>query len=325
VPAGRDGAGNVLARFGPADWPAAIVAAHLDTVFPAGTPLDPRRTREQLRGPGIGDNCLGLAALLHLARRFGERGEPLHPVLLAATVGEEGLGDLRGARALLDDHDCDAFVALEGHGRDTLQTAGIGSSRLRARFAAPGGHSWGDRGSPSAVHALLAAGAAAVAAAGDKHVNVGVVGGGTSINTIAASSALEIDLRDADDDTLEATRERVEAELRAATPSGVDLAVEPLGRRPAGATPAGHPLVQAARAARREAGLAPAQENASSTDANAALGRGIPAICVGLTHGANAHRIDECVELAPLPAGLAVAEHLVDALGFGLGMSGSEV
>jgi acetylornithine deacetylase/succinyl-diaminopimelate desuccinylase-like protein len=326
VLAHRDAVGNVLARFGPANGPAAIVAAHLDTVFPAGTELEPRRTREELHGPGIGDNCLGLAALLHLARHLGDRGEPQHPVLLAATVGEEGLGDLRGARALLDDHDCDAFVALEGHGRDTLQIAGIGSSRLRARFTAPGGHSWGDRGSPSAVHALLAAGAAAVAAVGDAHANVGVVEGGTSINTIAASAALEIDLRDADDDALEATRARVEAALRAATPAGVELAVESIGRRPAGTTPSDHPLVRAARDARREAGLEPATENASSTDANAALGRGIPAICVGLTHGANAHRVDECVELAPLPAGLAVAEHLVDALGFGLdptGMSGS--
>src|SRR5213078_2504817 len=162
---------------------------------------------------------------LHLGRRFGERGKPLHAVMLAATVGEEGLGDLRGARALLDDHDCDAFVALEGHGRDTLQTAGIGSSRLRARFTAPGGHSWGDRGSPSAVHALLAAGARATAAARPAHVNVGVVGGGTSINTIAAHAEAEIDLRDADDAALEATRDRVVAALRAATPTGIELVI----------------------------------------------------------------------------------------------------
>src|SRR5204863_5135273 len=227
---------------------------------------------------------------------------------------EEGLGDLRGARAVLDAHRCDAFVAVEGHGRDTLQTAGIGSARLRARFRAPGGHSWADRGAPSAVHALLIAGAAAVAAAGEAHVNVGVVEGGTSINTIAAEAVAEIDLRDADDQALETTRERVVAALRHAVPDGADLQIEPIGRRPAGSTPPDHPLVEAARAARRAAGLPPAEENASSTDANAALGKGIPAVCVGLTHGANAHRLDEQVELEPLDAGLAALDHLIDAL-----------
>src|SRR3954454_8149359 len=94
-----DATGNVLARFGPADGPAAIVAAHLDTVFPAGTPLDPRRDGDTLHGPGVGDDCLGLAALLHLARHLHDH-PPEHPVLIAATVGEEGLGDLRGAKAV---------------------------------------------------------------------------------------------------------------------------------------------------------------------------------------------------------------------------------
>jgi acetylornithine deacetylase/succinyl-diaminopimelate desuccinylase-like protein len=313
-----DATGNVLARFGPPDGPATVLAAHLDTVFPAGTPLAPRRAGGCLHGPGIGDDCLGLGGLVHAARVLAGGAAPAHPILLAATVGEEGLGDLRGARALLDAHACDAFVALEGHGRDTVQTAGIGSARLRARFTAPGGHSWGDRGAPSAVHALLRCGAAAVAAARDAHINIGVVGGGTSINTIAAHAEAEIDLRDAGDAALEATRERVIAALHDALPAGVQLAVEPIGRRPAGVTPADHPLVRAARDARAHAGLPPAEEHASSTDANAALGRGIPAICLGLTHGANAHRTDERVELAPLEGGLAALEGLVRTLARGL-------
>jgi acetylornithine deacetylase/succinyl-diaminopimelate desuccinylase-like protein len=318
APAHRDEAGNVVARFGPAAGPAAILAAHLDTVFPADTPLRPRREGKRLHGPGVGDDALGLAALLHVARRLAGGPAPAHPVVLAATVGEEGLGDLRGARALLETEPCDAFVALEGHGRDALQTAGVGSVRLRARFTAPGGHSWGDRGEPSAVHALLAAGTAALAAAGDAHVNVGVIEGGTSINTIAASASAEIDLRDVDGAALEATRERVEQAVRAAAPPGVDVEVEAIGRRPAGAIPPGHPLLHAARAARASAGLPPAEERASSTDANAALGLGIAAICVGLTYGANAHRRDEHVELAPLAGGLAALDALADALAAGL-------
>jgi acetylornithine deacetylase/succinyl-diaminopimelate desuccinylase-like protein len=307
-----DAAGSVLARFGPADGPAAVLSAHLDTVFAADTPLAPVRDGERLRGPGIGDDALALAALVHLAGRLAATA-PARAIVLAATVGEEGLGDLRGARAVLDAIGCDAFVAIEGHGLDTIQTAGIASTRLVASAAGPGGHSWGDRGTPSAVHALVAGLQDALRAAGDGHVNVGVIRGGTSINTIAASAQAEIDLRDADDGALDARAAAVAAALER---HGVE--VRRVGRRPGGATAAGHPLVVAARAARAAAGLPPAEESASSTDANAALGRGLPAISVSLTRGANAHRLDEHVELAPLPAGLAALEHLVGALGRGL-------
>lgn len=311
--------GNVLVRFGPGDGPAAIVTAHLDTVFAAGTPLAPRRDGDVLRGPGIGDDALALAALLHLARRLVAAPAPRHPVVLAATVGEEGLGDLRGAKALLGAVDCDAFVALEGHGIDVLRTAGIASARLRVRVTGPGGHSWADHGLPSAVHALLKACTAAVAAARGGHLNVGVMGGGTSVNTIAADAEAELDLRDADDAVLARRVEAVRAALRAGPfAPGIEVAVEQVGARPGGATAPHHPLLRAARKARAAAGLAPAQEVASSTDANAALGRGVPAVCVALTRGTGAHRLDESVELAPLAGGLAAVEALVDALGAGL-------
>lgn len=314
----RDAAGNVLARFGAATGAVAIVAAHLDTVFPADTPLEPRRDGGVLRGPGIGDDALGLAGLLHAARRLAAGSPPAHPVVLAATVGEEGLGDLRGARALVGAVSCDAFVALEGHGRDALQVAGIGSARLRVTARGPGGHSWGDRGTPSAVHALLAAGEAALRAAGDAHLNVGVVAGGTSINTIAAEASAQLDLRDADDAALDARTTAVCAAMRDVAPPGIELAIEAIGRRPGGATPTDHPLVEAARAARRAAGLPAAEEIASSTDANAAMGAGIPAISVGLTDGVKAHRVDEAVGIAPLDAGLRALDGLVDALAAGL-------
>jgi len=310
-----DAAGNVLAAFGPAaaaDRPAAIVAAHLDTVFAAGTPLRPRREGDRLLGPGIGDDSLAVAALVHLARRL-RAAPPARPVVLAATVGEEGLGDLRGARAVLDAVACDAFVALEGHGLETIQIAGIASARLVATATGPGGHSWGDRGTPSAVHVLVEALHDAIQAAEPGHVNVGVVRGGTSINTIAASAEAEIDLRDVDDAALDRRRDAVEAALRR---HGV--AVARVGRRPGGATPADHPLVAAARAARAAAGLPAADETASSTDANAAMGRGVPAVCVSLTHGEGAHTLDERIELGPLPAGLAAVEALTDALAAGL-------
>jgi len=307
-----DATGNVMARFGPPDGPAAVVAAHLDTVFGPEVDVTPARDGDVLRGPGIGDDSLAVAALVHTARRLAARA-PAHPVVLAATVGEEGLGDLRGARAVLDAVGCDAFVALEGHGIESIQTAGIASARLIASATGPGGHSWGDRGTPSAVHVLVEALRDAIDAAAPGHVNVGVVRGGTSINTIAASAQAEIDLRDADDAALDRRRDAVEAALRR---RGVE--VERVGRRPGGATRADHPLLVAARAARAFAGLPAAEETASSTDANAAMGRGIPAVCVSLTHGEGAHTLDERVELAPLAAGLASVEALTDTLAAGL-------
>ena len=307
-----DATGNVLARFGPAGGPAAIVAAHLDTVFGADVDVTPTRDGDVLRGPGIGDDSLAVAALVHLARRLAAR-PPVHPVVLAATVGEEGLGDLRGARAVLDAVACDAFVALEGHGIEAVQTSGIASARLVAAASGPGGHSWGDRGRPSAVHTLVRALDDALAAAGDGHVNVGVIRGGTSINTIAAEAEAEIDLRDADDAALDRRVAAVERALR-----GHGVAARHVGRRPGGVTPPDHPLVVAARAARTDAGLPEADEHASSTDANAAMGRGIAAICVSLTTGAGAHTRDEHVHVAPLAGGLAAVEALVDRLAAGL-------
>ena len=170
-----------------------------------------------------------------------------------------------------------------------------------ARAASP--RPAGTRGATAArrraVHALCRRRRRRRGAAGDAHVNVGVIGGGTSINTIAARAAdAEIDLRDADDAALEATRERVEAALRAAMPRGVDLDVEPIGRRPAGPTPrrpparAGGARARAARPASTRPRRTPPRPTPTPRWA-----AGIPAICVGLTHGANAHRIDECVEL----------------------------
>ena len=307
-----DPTGNVLARFGPPDGPASVIAAHLDTVFGLDVDVTPSRDGDLLRGPGIGDDSLAVAALIHTARRLAA-APPAHAIVLAATVGEEGLGDLRGARAVLDAVDCDAFVALEGHGIESVQVAGIASARLVARASGPGGHSWGDRGRASAVHALVHALHDALAAAGDGHVNVGVLRGGTSINTIAATAEAEIDVRDADDDALD---RRVAAVERALDGHGVE--VRHVGRRPGGAIAGDHPLLAAERAARAVAGLPEADENASSTDANAALGRGIPAICISLTKGAGAHTIDEHVQVGPLAGGLASLDGLVDRLAAGL-------
>jgi tripeptide aminopeptidase len=314
APATIDDTGNVIARLGPADGDAVVFAAHLDTVFEAGTEIRFEESGGRLAAPGIGDNSIAVAALLHLARHL-QRLELTTPVALVATVGEEGLGDLRGAKALLDEMAVGAFVAVEGQMLHAIKTAAVGSVRLRVIVRGPGGHPWSDRGTPSAAHGLVDAlsGALAEAHSAGIVLNVGTMRGGTAINAIANEAVAEVDLRAEDDRLLQATAKRVE-EVVGWAPDGLETTIEALGRRPGGRVADDHPLVRAARRARLRAGLPPADEGASSTDANAAHGRGIPAITVGVTTGGHAHRLDEYIDLEPIASGLAALEALAEEL-----------
>lgn len=311
----RDDAGNVIAQAGTGRAEDAVVfAAHLDTVFAAGTPITFTESGDRLGAPGLGDNSVAVAAIVYLARRLRHRS--LHrPVLFAATVGEEGLGDLCGAKALLDERPCAAFVAVEGQMLDSITLSAVGSVRFAITVRGPGGHPWTDRGTPSAIHGLLGPLADAVTqlTTAGLVANVGVIVGGTVINAVAAEARAELDVRSEDDAALRWAAELVPAAF-GRLDAGLTATVEPLGHRPGGAIDPGHPLVAAARRARERAGLLPAQERAASTDANAALGRGIPAITVGVSTGANAHRLDEYIDLAPIPRGLAALEALADEL-----------
>lgn len=330
LPVERDAAGNVLAHVTAkrgltptgGDRGPVVLSAHLDTVFGPEVPLDPRRDGDRVLGPGVGDDTVAVAALIHLGAALAADPPPA-PLVLAATVGEEGLGDLCGAKHLLATLPCSAFVAVEGLLQGELVVGGIGSVRLHATYTGPGGHSWGDRGTPSALHAMLAAGAAAVAAVpGGRHVNVGTAGGGTAVNAIAERAELVVDLRDVDPGRLADTAERVTAALRsrAPTPAGpsaaqvaVAVGIEVVGDRPAGALPDGHPLLANVRALIARAGLPAAAETHSSTEANAAYARGVPSVCVGLTTGGDVHRPTEWLDLPPLPQGLRLLELIARA------------
>jgi tripeptide aminopeptidase len=309
-----DDAGNVVRRFGPGTGDAIVFAAHLDTVFPPDQPIVIEQDAQRIHAPGIGDNSLAVAALLALARHFEAR-PPMTPTVLAATVGEEGRGDLRGARHLLDTVPCQAFVAVEGAMLHAIKHAGVGSIRYRIVYRGPGGHSWTDRGAPSALHGLIETATRFLQWPAPPGVsrNLGILNGGTTINTIAAQATLEVDLRAEAPEPLKATAQHARETFND-PPEGLTAEVQPIGERPSGGIPPDHPLVQAARDARREAGLTAAAEGASSTDANAAYGRGIPAITVGVTTGANGHRADEYIDLAPIPGGMQALLHLADQL-----------
>jgi len=292
--------------------PTTLVAAHLDTVFPRATPLQVRCTKQRLYGPGIGDNCVAVAAMLSVATAMRH----LHPpppgrVIFAANVGEEGLGNLCGIRALLDtwEGQVDTVIAVEGHGIDEVRVIGIGSTRLEVTFTGPGGHSWGAFGIPSAIHAMGSAihKIARLPVPQDPKTtfNVGIVEGGGSVNTIAPRATMLVDLRSVDPIQLVRLEERVARLFQEVQQdTGVQVTSRIVGQRPAAALAADHPLCHVVSDIRKYLHLRPAVFSAASTDANLPLSLGIPAVCLGITRGALAHTVQEYIDTPPVGGGL---------------------
>jgi tripeptide aminopeptidase len=308
-----DAIGNVYGRrAGRAGGPGLLLAAHLDTVFPAGTDLAVRRTGARIYGPGLGDNSMGVAALLHLAHALEQANVAnAGDIWFVANVGEEGLGDLRGMRAAVDTlgDRIGAAIALEGCDPGRIIHAGLGVRRYQISAVAGGGHSWSDFGSPSAIHALVRLAAQLTQLDVSKEprssFNIGVIEGGSSVNSIAERASLLLDLRSiapAGLDTLIRHVEQIVTGARDAEP-GVAFGIEMVGDRPAGSISREHALAQLARAAYVAEGLSAVYESAS-TDANIPLSRSMPAVCVGVCDGGNAHRLDEYIEPARLPNGM---------------------
>jgi tripeptide aminopeptidase len=306
-----DDLGNVFGRRPGQDASAAplLVTAHTDTVFPAGTPLNLVRSADRIAGPGIGDNSLGVAGLFGLVWALQGQALPAD-VLLAANVGEEGLGDLRGMRRVVDRLGARArfTIVLEGMALGHIYHAALGVRRYRITARTEGGHSWLHFGRPSAIHALVRLGARItdlpLPASPRTTFNIGTIAGGTSINTIAREASFDLDLRSEAPGTLAGLAARVEN--LAAEFSTPDMAIELkiVGDRPVGSIPRTHPLVQLAARALAEVGVSDCAFEIGSTDANIPLSRGMPCVCLGLARGANSHRPDEYIETRDLERGL---------------------
>lgn len=307
-----DGIGNVLGvRRGRAARPHVVISAHLDTVFPDGTDVRVTRAGNVLKGPGIGDDARGLAVLVAVAQALASSSiQTAGTVTFAATVGEEGLGDIRGARHLVNTElaNIDAFVSIDGVGLD-VTNIGVGSRRYKVTFTGPGGHSYGAFGTANPIHALGRAVAAvsdlAVPATPRTTFNVGRIGGGTSINAIPFEAWFEVDLRSADPPALGVLDSRFKALVDHAVaaenarwnrPGQVSAALTIVGDRPAGTTAASTPIVRAALAATSAVGGRAALRE-GSTDANAAMHRSIPAITIDAGgSGSGAHALDEAFD-----------------------------
>jgi tripeptide aminopeptidase len=313
-----DAAGNALACVkGQPGVSPLVISAHLDTVFPLEYPLPLQRHEDQIIGPGIGDNALGLAALLHLPRLLQQAGIfPEGDLWLAATVGEEGLGNLSGIRQLVEQFGDRplAYLSLEGMGLGNIIHRGLGVDRYRFTVKTSGGHSWSDFGAPSAIHEMVNLANRLLKLRLTRRprstLNIGTLQGGTSINAIAAYASMEVDFRS---ESAVALEELVKQALRAANGlerPGVSVETTRIGWRPAGAIPASHPLVQLVASILRSLDISPHLDIAS-TEANLPLSLGLPALTLGLTIGHHAHTLEETIQLSPLSKGLTALVHFV--------------
>lgn len=308
-----DQAGNVLGvRPGKAAHPNLVFAAHLDTVFPEGTNVKVTREGTTLKGPGIGDDCRGLAVMLGVIRALDEAHvETPGTITFVADVGEEGLGDLRGMKQLFHDTlkgQIDKFVSVDGTGLG-MTNIGVGSNRYRVTFKGPGGHSFGSFGMANPIQAMGRAiariDAFEVPARPKTTFNVGRVGGGTSVNAIPFEAWMEVDMRSSDPAALKALdgkfhaalKEAVDEENRRWNGRGpVSVSAELVGMRPAGETALNSPIVQTAISVSRAMGVAESVHE-GSTDSNVPMNLGIPAITIsGGGYGTGAHSLNEAFD-----------------------------
>lgn len=304
-----DDLGNVVGRVkGTASTPSLLIAAHLDTVFPMGTQLEISHDAKRSYGPGIGDNCLGIASALLLPSMLEAAGvQPDVDLLVTGNVGEEGLGNLRGMIAVMDAHpDIGGVIAIEGHNLGRVTHVAVGSVRYRVNVEGPGGHSWGDFGLPNAIHAAAAIieNLDSIPLPGNPKttLNVGMIEGGISVNTIPPTCTFLLDLRSVDAGELTRLNTKVQKILDRPR-KDIQVTAEVLGVRPAGQVAPNARIIRIASAILESMGISPTGD-ASSTDANIPISRGIPAVCIGLTYGGNVHKEDEYIEREPVARGV---------------------
>ncbi len=305
------------------------LSAHLDTVFPAGTPLNIRQQGSRLYGPGVSDNGAGVTAMLAIVAALRAQGiRHALPFLFIGNVGEEGEGDLRGMRHIFSQarwkDQIHYSLVLDGAGADTIVAEALGSRRFEVIVRGPGGHSWSDFGAPNPIvvlaRAVRAFAQTSVPASPKTTFNVGVIRGGTSVNSIPESASMRVDIRS----TSMAEMERLERALRQALdqaveeetrttetrtvsrrrPFGLSCEVVVIGNRPAGELYPNARILQVVRAVDVQLGNA-AQVQRASTDANIPLSLGLEAIAIGGGGaGGGAHTLQEWFDCGGRELGL---------------------
>jgi tripeptide aminopeptidase len=311
-----DAVGNVMGIRPGGEGPLLVVAAHLDTVFPENTDVRVRREGTRLSAPGIGDDTAGLALLLAVIRAMDAAGiQTAGDILFVGDVGEEGPGDLRGMKHLFLEgpysNQIEGFVSVEGGRQVDITNAALGSKRYRVTFSGPGGHSYNAFGLVSPAFAMGNAirklSALEVSEDPKTTFNVGVIGGGTSVNSIPFESWMEVDIRSEEREQLEDVAETFlelmyeavaeENETRSTGQGKIELRVDVIGDRPLGEISLDTPLVENTAASFRAFGIEPTYSR-SSTDSNIPISLGIPAVTIdrgGM--GGRSHSLDEWVDV----------------------------
>ena len=315
-----DTAGNVIAeRPGTGNGPTVMLAGHLDTVFPEGTDVKVKRDGVKFAAPGIGDDCRGLAVVLSVAKALNEGEIKTNgKVILVGNVGEEGEGNLRGVRELLTSGykgKVDYFISVDGLGLHVSDRA-VGSKRYDVKFKGPGGHSYGAFGMPSAIHAM----GRAIALISDVQVpsnpkttyTVGVVKGGTSVNSIAGDASMEVDMRSESLENLDSAEVRIKRAIDAgvaaenkrwpSSPAKITVKFDTIGIRPIGSKiqTDDSPIVRTAMNAAKALGQETTPTGSGSTDSNLPMSLGIPAITIGGGgKGSGTHSLTETFEDTP--------------------------
>jgi acetylornithine deacetylase/succinyl-diaminopimelate desuccinylase-like protein len=313
-----DAEGNVMGvRKGAGKGPLVAIAAHLDTVFPEGTNVKVKRQGNRLSAPGIGDDTRGLAVVLAIIRALDNGGiQTSSDILFIGDVGEEGPGDLRGMKYLFDKGPYKGkikmFVSLDGAGDGSDMVNGaLGSKRYHVTFRGPGGHSYGSFGMVNPAYALASAMSrlARIPVPPNPRTtfNVGLIGGGTSVNAIPSESWMDVDLRSESPTELAKLSEQFILQMRAAaedenlarstTEGRIDVETRLIGERPPGSTPLNSPIVQISDAVVQKFGIKPSHSIAS-TDANIPISLRIPAITIDSGgRGGRAHALDEWIDV----------------------------
>jgi tripeptide aminopeptidase len=307
-----DDAGNAYGRWkaGKANAKPLIVSAHLDTVFPAGTDLAITRNPGQIHGPGLGDNSLGVAALPGLLWMLRERRiEPAGDIWFVANTCEEGLGDLRGMKAMVERFGADvqAYLVLEGLALGHVYHRAVGVKRYRVTARTSGGHSWSDYGRPSAIHELsrliVQLTSMELPSQPRTTMNVGKISGGTSVNVIASEASMDLDLRSEGQEALAGLISAVDRLIQNANRPEVRVEAQVIGQRPAGQISPQHPLVRLGEDCLHEMGIN-AILTSGSTDANVPLSKGYPAVVLGISTGGSAHTVHEFINTGPVTPGM---------------------
>ena len=308
-----DNEGNVLGLLkGEIGKRTVALDAHLDTVFPEGTDVKTRISNDTIYAPGVADDTRGLSMLLTIAKTLKDKNiKTKDNILIVGTVGEEGLGDLRGVKYLFKNNSpkIDSWIAIDGGEIGRVNIKGLGSYRYRVTFSGPGGHSWGAFGMVNPHHALASAIDSFIESAnkytleGPKtSYNIGVIKGGTSVNSIPFESVMEVDIRSIEPSRLDV----MEGLLYDAVNSGLDkqngmkrsgesltVEIDKIGNRPSGELEPSLPLIQRALAATEYFKKIP-RLTRGSTDSNIPISLGIPAVTIGRGGvGGNAHSLSE--------------------------------